>query len=283
MKNNVPYYFHTKHSLWILVLATTVFTELFILIFQPFESRTWAVNDMQYLRWVTIVVLVAMAVITVSRLVMCRYVKRHEMSYLSHGTWILCEMAAMATIYTVFPFVVLPEYVEQHHLTFFEMYRQAILYTAFIILIPYTIVYLIIDVQEKNRMLAALGEETQSDIHPAMLNFYDDKGELKLSLKPEMVYFIISEDNYVSVNYLNAGKVTALLIRNSLKNYEATYTNKYLVRCHRSYMVNLKQVKMLRREDGEVKLDFGLPSVPPIPVGRAYVKTITEYITSNFN
>lgn len=281
MKNKLPYSYNLPRNVVMLVLSTTVFAELFILIFTPFGSRSWADSDMQYVRWVTVVVLVAMGIISVSRTVMYYYAQRHDITYPVYAVWIFCELTIMALIYSVFPFVVLPEYAETRGLTFFSMFKEAIIDTAFILLIPYTIVYLIINLQDKNKQIQNLMQTTRTEMQPNMFNFYDDKGDLKLSVKPEMVYYIEAADNYVEVHYMSNGKKQTLLIRNSLKNIAWSFNDKDLVRCHRSYIANLNKVQLLRRVDGELMLDFGEESIPNVPVSRGYAQHVMERFSNN--
>ena len=281
MKNKLPYSYNLPRNVVMLVLSTTLFAELFILIFTPFGSRSWADSDMQYVRWVTVVVLVAMGIISVSRTVMYYYAQRHDITYPVYAVWIFCELTIMALIYSVFPFVVLPEYAETRGLTFFSMFKEAIIDTAFILLIPYTIVYLIITLQDKNKQIQNLMQTTRTEMQPNMFNFYDDKGDLKLSVKPEMVYYIEAADNYVEVHYMSNGKKQTLLIRNSLKNIAWSFNDKDLVRCHRSYIANLNKVQLLRRVDGELMLDFGEESIPNVPVSRGYAQHVMERFSNN--
>ena len=67
MKNKIPHYFNEKQNVINLVIYTAIYAEWFILFFAPFKSRTWVENDWQFLFWVTVVVLVAMGVIAISR------------------------------------------------------------------------------------------------------------------------------------------------------------------------------------------------------------------------
>lgn len=280
-KNKLPYYYNTPRNVALWVTSTTVFVELFILIFTPFQSRTWANNDMQYLRWVTVVVLVAMAVIAISRTVMYFYAQKRDIGYPTYAIWIFMELTMMALIYSVFPFVVIPDFAASKGLTFFGMFKEAMIDTAFILLIPYTIIYLIINLQEKNKEIQQLTQHTAPEKQPDMFNFYDDKGELKLSVKPEMVYYIEAADNYVEVHYMSNGKKQNMLVRNSLKNIAWSFNDQELVRCHRSYIANLSKVQLLRRIDGEMMLDFGDESIPKVPVSRGYAKDVIERFSKN--
>jgi len=110
-----------------------------------------------------------------------------------------------------------------------------------------------------------------------MFNFYDERGEMKLSVKPNNLYYIETADNYVQIHYQNQGKMQVLMIRNSMKNIEWRYKDTSLVRCHRSYLVNLQMVQMLKRTEGEVLLDFNDERIAPLPVSRAYANQIMKY------
>ena len=88
MRHYIPSYFNTKQNIILLLWVTLVFGELFILFFQPVESRTWVESDWAYLLWVTIIVLVAVGGIAVSRTIMYHYAKKHRISYLDFAFWI---------------------------------------------------------------------------------------------------------------------------------------------------------------------------------------------------
>ena len=108
--------------------------------------------------------------------------------------------------------------------------------------------------------------------------FYDEKGELKLIVQPEMLYYLEAADNYVIIHYINAGKMEKMMIRNTLKNIEWRFRDKGLIRCHRSYIVNVNNVQLLRRKEGEVLLDFGNDKLPAIPVSKGYGdKVLTRF------
>ncbi|MCQ2342117.1 MAG: LytTR family transcriptional regulator [Paludibacteraceae bacterium] len=110
-----------------------------------------------------------------------------------------------------------------------------------------------------------------------MFNFYDERGELKLSVKPENLYYLESADNYVQIHYWGGSKMQALLIRNSMKNIEWRFRETPLIRCHRSYIVNLEKVQMVKRIDGEMMLDFNDEQIANLPVSKAYADQIMIY------
>ena len=153
---------------------------------------------------------------------------------------------------------------------------QRALATAFILLIPYAIAIMWMVLVDRGAQIHRLKAElerasgTAEEPQVEMFNFYDERGELKLSVKPEMLYYIEAADNYVQICYTNAGKIEKLMVRNTLKNVEWRFRDKGLVRCHRSYVVNVKNVKLFRRQESEVLLEFGDSRVPSIPVSKGF-------------
>lgn len=138
------------------------------------------------------------------------------------------------------------------------------------------------EVSDSHQRLADITVAKQAEDlpdHPNRYHFYDEKGELKLSVRPDMVYYLEAADNYVQICYMSAGKLEKMLIRNTLKNIEWRFRDKGLVRCHRSYVVNLNQVCALRRQENELVLDFGEEKIKPIPVSRGYGEIVVKQMT----
>ncbi len=277
MKNYIPQYFNTKQNILLLLWVTAVFGEMFILFFQPVQCRTWVDSDWKFLLWVTIVVVTAVAVIALSRTIMYHYAKRHKISYLDFAIWIIAEVMVIAWVYAAFPLTAMRSFSAEWGLTLFYLFKEALFATAFTLLIPYAFVILWMVVKSRGQqilLLQARQHHVVEEQPEEMYNFYDEKGDLKLSVKPDMVYFIEAADNYVMIYYLNAGKLEKLLIRNSLKSVEWRFRDKGLIRCHRSYIVNIHLVKLFRRQDGELLLNFGDEKIPAVPVSKGYAESV---------
>ena len=108
-----------------------------------------------------------------------------------------------------------------------------------------------------------------------LIAFLDEKGEFKISIVLENLLYVDSADNYATIHYLNKGKLSHYLIRNSLKWIEENLTKETsLVRCHRSYIVNLDNVKVLRKTKEGIYLELDLLNVPDIPVSKTYYERV---------
>lgn len=96
-----------------------------------------------------------------------------------------------------------------------------------------------------------------------------------------MVYYLEAADNYVTIHYMNGAKVDKLMIRNTLKNIEWRFRDKGLVRCHRSYIINIRKVSVIRRQDCDVVVDFAQERMPVIPVSKGYSDVVMQYFSNN--
>ena len=108
-----------------------------------------------------------------------------------------------------------------------------------------------------------------------LIAFPDEKGELKITIVLENLLYVDSADNYATIHYLNKSKLSHFLIRNSLKWMEENLTKESpLVRCHRSFIVNLDKVKVLRKTKDGIFLELDTENTPDIPVSKTYYERV---------
>ncbi|HRI41304.1 MAG TPA: LytTR family DNA-binding domain-containing protein [Bacteroidia bacterium] len=72
-----------------------------------------------------------------------------------------------------------------------------------------------------------------------------ENGKESLSLKLDDLLFIESADNYSSVCYREGKLLRRQLLRGSLRMLEQQLSGSSIVRCHRSYLVNLRSVRRI--------------------------------------
>lgn len=279
MKSHVSSYMYSKGSIGLLIASTSVFIEIFILIFQPFQSRAWVNNDWQYLGWSIAMVTVAAIIMFISRFVMYAYGKKHDIPYWLFAIWVAIEMLIMTLVYCLALSLGFPEFVAERNMAFMHLYKEVFIGVIFMFFIPYIIIFLALELKEKSNEIKLLkGEIAVQNAIPEMFNFYDEKGELRLSVRPDLVFYLEGADNYVIIHYRNSGKMTKEIIRNTLKNVAWSFRELGLVRCSRSYIVNITKVKVLRKVEGEVVVDFGDEKLPSITVSKTYVNDVLEQV-----
>ncbi len=90
-----------------------------------------------------------------------------------------------------------------------------------------------------------------------------------LELKDRDLLFIESSDNYSTVFYTQDGALQKVLLRSSLTRLENQINQPAIVRCHRSYIVNLAQVEKVTGNAQGYKLHLR-PVELTVPVARKY-------------
>lgn len=272
MNSKIPAYLYERSNINRLILFTAIFALLFINIFQPFNSRDWYPNitDFKYFFFSSLIILTGMLVVVVSRIIMLRFSKTHELLYWQFALFILAEVLSMSLFYTLFAKFFPRIGIERD---IYEVFLQSAKNTAWVLLLPYSILWLYFSWREKNIMLEKLSiEDNKTEINKKpMIAFPDEKGEIKISIVLENLLYVDSADNYATIHYLNKSKLSHYLIRNSLKWMDENLTkSSSLVRCHRSYIVNLDKVKVLRKTKEGIFLEMDAINTPDIPVSKTY-------------
>ncbi len=275
MNTKIPSYLYDKVNVSRLIIFTAIFALLFINIFKPFGSRDWyKISDLKFFIFASLIVLVGMLVVVISRLIMLAYTKKHSLSYLKYGLWVLVEILAMSMFYALFTKFI-PD--ENANRDFMQIYYDSTLHAALILLLPYSISWLYFSWNDKNNKLNQMAQEDQTpEVQKKnLIAFPDEKGELRISIMLENLLYVDSADNYATIHYLNKSKISHFLIRNSLKWMEENLTkDSPLVRCHRSFIVNLDKVKVLRKTKDGILLELDAVNTPDIPVSKTYYERV---------
>lgn len=276
LNRKIPVYMYEKSNLVRLVLFTALFALVFINIYKPFSSSYWyPVSEFKFFLFSSLIILNGVLVVVISRIIMYHYVKSHFISYGQYGLWISGEIFLMALFYTIYTLSLKEEK------EVLDVFKDSMKNTSLVLLLPYAILMLYFSKQEKERQLRRL-EEGRADVggKGTVLSFYDEKEELRLSVKRNNLLYMESADNYVFIWYLNKGIVTRFMLRNTLKNIEKHFINTTVLRCHRSYMVNFEQVKVIRRGKDGIYLELGVDKVPDIPISKTYSEKVTRWFMS---
>lgn len=105
------------------------------------------------------------------------------------------------------------------------------------------------------------------------IQFVAENEKDKLVLSATDLLFIESSDNYCTVVYLKNGQPVKPLLRSSLSRLEGQLNQSHIVRCHRSYLVNLDRVERVTGNAQGYKLHL-LNGQFIVPVSRQYNDTL---------
>ena len=252
---------------------------LFVLFFQPFESRQQDFNN-------RLVFLLGIAVITFIILVIFRIIMPVSLTRRIHAEslkisnevglilliWLFISAANIFYLY----------YVGRIGLTFAGAV-QITLFSAFpSIVLKLADVNMMLREQlrhfvRRNIKLEydlANAKEKQSD--PVV--FESESQTERIELMPDEVMLIRSADNYVDIFYKSEDQVKHKLLRNTLKNIQKVLKNNTeFLRCHRTCIVNTSYVLNLTNSYKGHRLKL-LDFDEEIPVSRQYILGIKDVI-----
>ena len=272
MPQKTPDYLTEKNNIVRLILFTAVFALGFINLYHPFGTfESIKATPSVFFLYSSLITLTGVLVVVISRIIMYYYCKKKTLSLIYYGLWVLVEILAMSSFFALF------EKLALHDLRpFVELMKVSTLNTSLVLLLPYTILWLYFAWADKKKKLEQIDQEDNVPLQTkkGMLSFHDEKGELKLSVQSDQLLYLESADNYVKIHYLNKGKITHFMLRNSLKNLDDNLANTPMIRCHRSYVVNFDKVKVLRKEKDGIYLALDEENIPDIPVSKTYTERV---------
>lgn len=259
---NAPSSFLKKRFHLMMIMFVTLFSFVFISVYKPFNSALWlGVDSLRHFKFTLAFYLVCLLFIALSRTLLYRQEGEKTISLRKAVLWLLAEYVVIAVLYILFT-------------VFFDLRHPSITFSYFICLLYATI----LDCREEIQALKLRQSGLETEGEALMLSFKDRSGSVKLSADPDDIFYIDSQDNYVNIHYFLDGKMSTYLLRNSTSEVESALAQTPIVRCHRSYMVNLNHVRVLRHSKGKAFMLLDCDAAISVPVSRSYYKQLKELI-----
>ncbi|PKO98758.1 MAG: LytTR family transcriptional regulator [Bacteroidetes bacterium HGW-Bacteroidetes-8] len=269
---NIPDHINNKRNIVRLIGFTALFALVFINIYKPFSSSLWYnISEFMFFVYSSLVILTGLLVVLISRIVMYLYSRRHQISYGKYAIWVFLEILFMSLFYTMYTIIL------NRERDVMDSFESSFINTALVLLLPYIVLWFYFGWRESTKRLEKIESEEQEEVDiPGNITFNDEKGVLRLSVLCNDLLYIESSENYVVINYSNKGKVKRYLLRNTLKNIEGALERSRIIRCHRSYLVNLERAKVIRRDKEGLFIELDTEGVIDIPVSKSYQKKVSE-------
>ena len=278
----VPEYLLGKYQLIGTVTFSVLFALVFLNIYIPFSDTAWfgLGDSVMFLLTLSFAFMVILLLV-VSRVLMYKSKSLFEMTYPSYIIWSISEIVIVSLMYTRLT-VDITAPVEE---TFWDIFGRTLLYASIALGVPYIISGMYFAIIDKNKTIRLLNYDNVVTDEPVLpdtrkITLYDNSGALKLSLSTDNLYYIESDDNYIKVWYADSkGELKQYMLRCRLKTVEESFKDSGLVRCHRKYIVNIKKVKVLRKESEGYVLDLDNEAIPPLSVTKTYTDLVLSYFT----
>lgn len=284
MLKPIPQFIYSRANQIFMILFVPFFALVFINIYRPLDFdriddsflEVFSLSHQARVQLITLMmVLGGMIIAAISRSFMALYTKRQAITYIGYIMWIFGELTAMATSFTLVTLLT------DTTKTVTELFRNSFVKTFLIVFIPYAMCYVYFIWQENLRELRHLRKQIENDetvLQKAYIQILDEKGEMRLSVRREYLVLIESADNYICVYYLNGDKTKKTMVRNTLSRVAESLNGTRIVRCHRSYMINLDHAKVLHRDKEGVFIELGLEGMPDVPISRTYADNVKEWL-----
>ena len=269
------FYTETKKYKIALAAFSSVFIYAFLLFFQPFGVNNYRPDEKIDL--FLVLVLLAMAALVFSMILLCEYFVRpivfKIVIKLPFIVWCILEITIICTttflLYNIFG---------EFHDFYFKSYIKHILEFGLVIAFPFaaTIFYFKHTKILKEYMeVQSLSKESDAMQEIVLLSGDYKNDQIALPLKS--IVFIESEDNYVSLNYLEDQQLKKYLIRSTLSSLEQKLTPAFFLKCNRSIISNMIHLESFKHHQKKLTLKLKLVS-DSIIVSKSHQTKILSFL-----
>lgn len=265
-KQSVPDYLVDKKNTIIQIAFTTLFAFVFINIYEPFGAENWyQVTKWQFIYFSAAVVLTGMITVIISRIILFQLKKSHEIIIGFYIWLIIAEVISMAGFYTAFEIIVLKD--DRNYL---DILFNAAQNTTLILLIPYILSMLFFAWSDIKARFDSMVKRQRVDSKEIMIPFSDENGKLRITLQCKNILYLESSDNYILIYYIDSDKVKSYIIRTTMRQLEQDMKDFPIERCHRSFAINMLNVKRVVRGKKYYEIYLNAPKEIIIPISRSY-------------
>lgn len=266
---------HTRH--WLLTSAGAgTFVAIFLLVFQPFGSAQWDDPAKPY-------ILAGYGLVTFACLAGVGMILPGVFrDFFEEKNWTVGREIAWLLFVIVFIALGNMLYSQWTMGNGFGYVLLWLVFTASVGIIPATVITLLSYTRLLRRYATAnlRVEKHEPEITPVKsaneITFIAENEKDSLTLALDDLLFIESADNYSEIVFLQNDKIKKMLLRGSLSRFEEQAHHPDVLRCHRSFIVNLRQVESISGNAQGYKLQLK-NHVTPVPVARRYGDLVAAY------
>lgn len=262
----------TKHR-WLLIIATGLAGVVFVNVYTPFNMDSWIhISGVPLFVILSSYGLLGMLMFIFSQIILRNLFHILTFSRLTYILWFFGELLLLSLIM----FLVYGDHSQMTNWDLLNEYFLSFRYTMLVLIIPYVMVMFYFKyLKEKD----ARSNYIEPGDH--LVKIKDENDILQLAIDLDQLLFIQSTDNYVSVFFLKDNKVSKELVRTSLKKLENELKGTSLVRCHRSFMVNLNKILVTKKTGKGMMLELKDYNDKQITVSKHYRSTILQLLQQN--
>jgi preprotein translocase subunit Sec61beta len=250
-----------------------LFFFVFIFIYLPFGfEEYYSVGGHPYTFHLLMLTSIMAGILALTRLVfsaLYKYIPFRRWHYL---VWCFGEVVVCSLFFALYTSLF---YRHAGGLQYFVALPYCFEYTRGTMVFPYIVSILVREIRNRDEDL----ENASMPSDDKLVKFYDEHKRLKLTIDPAAIVYVSAEANYIHIHYMEGDRIKVYELRNSMKSLENTAAGRNLVRCHRSYYVNPRHVKVLSRDkDGVIYTEFTDPAIKRVPVSKLYYESLAKLL-----
>jgi uncharacterized membrane protein len=191
--------------------------------------------------------------------------------------WILWNVFACVTASAFYEYIQPACHFSFAHLMggYLKGFLMTIIPVTMVVLLAY-LMFLKTKLRQAEEITRKLGESSK-EASNEMVQFVSESGTEKVKVSANDLLFIQSSDNYSNIVWREDTQNKKTLIRSSLKRLEEQIPISYIIRCHRSFIVNLARVYSVSGNANGYRL-YLKNHAEPIPVARRFGKPVLQVL-----
>ena len=254
----------------IYVVLLPFFFFFFCLVYDPFSFRDiYQVGGKSFAFHLSMLSSIVLVVLAITRLVFSALYRHMTFRWWHYVMWCAGEALAISFFFALYTTLFY-----NGGMPYFVSLPLCIRLAFLTLCYPYIVLILLKVIQNKTEDYDARNAETED----SLVKLYDEHQKLKFIIDPSAILYIGAEANYVKIHYLENDRVRMYMLRNSMKRIETAVTGHGMVRCHRSFFVNPRQVKVLSRGKDGITAEFKIDGIGEIPVGKLFYDKLADLL-----
>ena len=296
-ETEIPKFLVSRRYIWAMITFIFLFSILFMVLYDRYALSVWfSTADMERFSFTILFYFAAVMILIFSRSLMFMFQDRLALTWLQFALWMMCENVVISALYTYITATFFPV----SGTAIPDIALRALFCVTIILAIPNGLVsfyaayrtrceelqaaqYELQRVNEENiriKQLAAERERLTAKVQrsepdaPRMVHLHDYNGTLRLTINLDTLYYMESEDNYIKVYYKHNEKIQSYMLRCRTSDVEKSLEGTPMVRCHRSYIVNIRKIQFVGEEHRMRYIKLNDESLKQIPVSKSYYESL---------
>ncbi len=211
---------------------------------------------------------IMLGTVLLTRLIFTPIYKKNRFNLIYYILWCIGEIIVISLFMGLYTCLFYKQ-----EMYYFLSVSHCFKFCSLTLLYPYSLLILLRIIINRNYDL----EHKDFTDDGSLVKFYDEHKKLKFTIASNAILFIEAEANYIKINYIDNDKVKEFHVRNSMKSIADNADNYGLVRCHRSYYVSPKHIKLLKRDkEGFIMAEMLREGIKSIPVSKQFYNELAD-------